>query len=262
MAMAWNDAAHGAIVTLAYRHLDEGAKSTFDDLLKTNVEPKYQTLAMAGVWADDFRDPSTNTGPWHYINIHFRSDGRPSQLKANNENVVWAIAKFKKTLEDKNASKESRATALRWILHLVADAHNPMHCVSRDDDRGGNEFPIEPGRLLPRGNTNLHKVWDSGVGAFDIPMRGGEPGFEEAVLRIADTIEGAHSYDSMQNSVRFLNPNDWTQEGFKLARDFAYTTPMGQTPSQRYVDEGQEHSIRLCALSAYRLAAILNTALK
>jgi hypothetical protein len=261
IAFSWNDAAHGAIVTLSYRHLSPDAKLVFDELLPVGVEAKFQSVSMAGVWADEFRDPVVNTGPWHYYNVHFRSDGRPSTLKPNSENVVWALARFRKTLADKSASKESRATALRWVLHLVADAHNPMHAVSRDDDRGGNDYPIDPGRILPRGNTNLHKVWDSGVGAFDITMRGGEPGFDDAVVRIAESIEAAHSFNSMSSTAKWLEPNDWIQEGFKLARDFAYTTPRGGVPSQSYVNQGQEHSLRLAALSAYRLVTILNTSL-
>jgi hypothetical protein len=267
-AFAWSDSGHGAIAQLTYRHLTPAAQKRFDELLKVGVEEKYQTGPMAAVWADEYRNAKVNTGPWHYINIHFRTDGKPVTMKALDENVVWAIGKFENVLADRNADDVKRAEAFRYLLHFVGDAHQPLHNVARDTDktpdgdRGGNDFAIVPGNGLPSWNTNLHRVWDSGCGSFELPMRGGQPGFEEACDRLADRIEKAFPFSSLQAEVRNLNANTWVQDGYKIATTFAYTAPEGGTPSLEYVKKGQEISMRRAALASYRLAAILNKHLR
>jgi hypothetical protein len=265
---AWSDSGHGAIAQLAYRHLTPAAKKKFDELLKFGVEARHQTGPMAAVWADEYRSTTANTGPWHYINIHFRTDGKPVTMKALDENVVWAIDVFSKVLNDRRADNTKRAEAFRFILHFVGDAHQPLHNVARDTDktpegdRGGNEFAIKPGNGLPSWNTNLHRVWDSGCGAFELPMRGGNPGFEQECAKLADRIEKAYPLATLKEEVKNLNAMSWVKDGAKIARDFAYTAPEGGTPTIEYVKKGQDICNKRAALAAYRLAAMLNAAFK
>lgn len=267
-SFAWSDSGHGAIAKLAYRHLTPAAKKKFDALLKVGVAEKYQNGPMAAVWADDVRNERPETGPWHYINIHFRTDGKKVTMKALDENVAWAIDLWSKPLADQRASDEKRAEAFRWILHFVADAHQPLHNVARDTektpagDRGGNDFAIVPGTVLPAWNTNLHRVWDSGCGAFELPMRGGQPGFEAECDKLATKIENAYPVSSLKKELADLNAKNWVQDGFKIARDFAYTAPEGGTPNAAYIKKGQDVCMKRAALAAYRLAAILNKSLK
>jgi hypothetical protein len=57
-----------------------------------------------------------------------------------------------------NADDKARLKALKYLVHLVADIHQPLHAGYRDD-RGGNQFQL---RAFMRG-SNLHAVWDSGL---------------------------------------------------------------------------------------------------
>ena len=52
-----------------------------------------------------------------------------------------------------------QADALPWLLHLVADIHQPLH-VGLDGDEGGNKVEIENpfNKRLPF--TNVHTYWD------------------------------------------------------------------------------------------------------
>ena len=55
-----------------------------------------------------------------------------------------------------NKTKEEKQNALRFLVHLVGDLHQPLH-VGNGKDRGGNSV-----RLKWFGeSTNLHSVWDS-----------------------------------------------------------------------------------------------------
>jgi nuclease S1 len=71
--------------------------------------------------------------------------------------VVGAIDKQLAILAS-NASDEKRLVALKYIVHLVADVHQPLH-AGYADDRGGNTYQVQ---AFGRG-TNLHALWDTGL---------------------------------------------------------------------------------------------------
>ncbi|HXH59948.1 MAG TPA: S1/P1 nuclease [Fimbriimonadaceae bacterium] len=267
-AFAWSDIGHGVIGTIAYRNLTPQVRHRVDALLKIGVDVKYQNIRMASYWADDWRSQHNETGPWHYKDVFWRADGKPTSLKPDEENVVFAINKFETQFKDKKSTQAQRAEALRFILHFVGDAHQPLHAESRvtdklpNGDRGGNDFSITPGTVLPDWNTNLHRVWDAGCTLFATPMRLWESGADAAVEKIADQITAKYSMTSLSNDVKDLNPEDWVQSGYKVSKDFCYTTPEGKTPDANYITKGKDICMRRAALAGYRLAAILNKLLK
>jgi hypothetical protein len=85
--------------------------------------------------------------------------------------VVGAIEAQRAILADRSQPIQARRDALKFIVHFIGDAHQPMHAGSRTDS-GGNGFqvslrtPIEP-EAYARSKyvdgvmgTNLHSVWD------------------------------------------------------------------------------------------------------
>jgi hypothetical protein len=56
-----------------------------------------------------------------------------------------------KTLSDTNADPELRAAQLSFLIHLIGDMHQPLHCASffgpgyPKGDRGGNDFYVKLG---------------------------------------------------------------------------------------------------------------------
>ncbi len=59
-------------------------------------------------------------------------------------------------MRDPNASREEKALALKFIVHIVGDVHQPLH-AGNGEDRGGNDVKV---RWFGE-ETNLHSVWDS-----------------------------------------------------------------------------------------------------
>jgi len=59
-------------------------------------------------------------------------------------------------LKDSTRPVEERRKALRLLVHLVGDLHQPLH-VGDNSDRGGNDTQI---RFFDRG-SNMHRLWDS-----------------------------------------------------------------------------------------------------
>ena len=71
---------------------------------------------------------------------------------------MTALAKFTATLRDVDAPIEEKRLALRFIVHIIGDLHQPLH-AGGGGDRGGNDFKVTWfGRA-----TNLHSVWDSAL---------------------------------------------------------------------------------------------------
>ena len=172
-AGAWGKLGHALVGDLAERHLDPKAKAEVAVLLAGEAEP---TLAGIASWADDLRgsDPERfkATSRWHYINA--KGGGCAFEIErdcSNGDCVVVAIERQRAILADRKQPIAARRDALKFIVHLVGDAHQPMHAGSRTD-AGGNGFqvslrtPIEPEAYARNKyidgvmGTNLHSVWD------------------------------------------------------------------------------------------------------
>ena len=172
-ALGWGRLGHAMVGELAARHLDPKAKAEVAVLLAGEPEP---TLAGVASWADDLRNTDPErfkaTSRWHYINA--KGGGCAFDLARDCPDgncVVGAIDKQRAILADRSQPIEARRDALKFLVHLVGDAHQPMHAGNRADS-GGNGFqislrtPIEPEAYARNKyvdgvmGTNLHSVWD------------------------------------------------------------------------------------------------------
>ena len=68
-----------------------------------------------------------------------------------------AIARESDVLRSR-APDWQRLMALKYLVHLVGDVHQPLHAGFLDD-RGGNSYHLQ--RFMAE--SNLHAVWDSGL---------------------------------------------------------------------------------------------------
>ena len=116
-------------------------------------------LAAAGLWADYIRsDPDWDfVRPWHYMNVDALVPIGFAERSSKGD-VLSAIVFFAEQLEDEALSLSKRTVAFYFVVHFVADIHQPLH-VGRAVDLGGNRVDIQAGEY--RGN--LHNYWDSGV---------------------------------------------------------------------------------------------------
>src|SRR5690606_38497041 len=85
--------------------------------------------------------------------------------------VTGALDRQLAILADRKQPLAARRDALKFVVHLVGDEHQPMHAGNRTDS-GGNRFqvslrtPLEPEAYARKSYvdgvmaTNLHSVWD------------------------------------------------------------------------------------------------------
>jgi len=152
-AHAWGPTAHQAVAIIAERHLTPAARAQVDQLLA--LEPG-STLTSISTWADETRNGST--AKWHYVNLPRDTCEFDAERDcADGQCVVAAIARETATYRS-NAPATKRLAALKYLVHFVADVHQPLH-AGFADDKGGNRYQVH---IFGRG-TNLHALWDSGM---------------------------------------------------------------------------------------------------
>ena len=61
-------------------------------------------------------------------------------------------------LKDPKADRSAKVQALKFVIHFVADLHQPLHCED-DGDNGGNARHV----IFDGHPDNLHWVWDTGL---------------------------------------------------------------------------------------------------
>lgn len=152
---SWGWMGHRTVATIADNHLTFKAKAGVQMLLGDTA------ITEVGSWADEVLGTPAykSTAPWHYVNAPLGmtlSQFKSYVIDIKTPNLYQALQNSISTLKDKSSSNESRAQALKFVIHFVGDAHQPMH-VSREEDKGGNTIQVQ----FDGKGTNLHTLWDS-----------------------------------------------------------------------------------------------------
>ncbi len=238
--------AHRAATRLAETRLTPQARAAIRDLLEPG-----ESLADASTWADENSRSIPGSGSWHFVNVPITSQ-RYSPRDCRDNCVVSRFEEFRRVLADRNAPKPRKRMALRYVVHLLEDAHQPLH-VGDNRDRGGNAVQVQ---FFRDDLTNLHQVWDSGL--LRIGYRNERDLFEE-LLGLARKPES-----SSWSKGRI---EDWANESLEAARK-AYRHPSsgdqirtGARLGQEYQDANVEVAVRRLAQAGYRLSDVLNECL-
>lgn len=239
----WGVSGHRVVATLAEERLTQEARREVNRLLG-------QPMAAVAPWADEIRGARPTTAGWHFINLSVIDTGyQPARDCPKGKGcIVKALDSLIAVLGDRKNSARNRAEALRFVIHLVGDLHQPLHVADRGD-RGGNNVSL---RVLNR-TTNLHSFWDSGVL--------NTAGWSERVLvdSLRKRIRTRKDLDSLtQGTIA-----DWTLEGRALARDSIYA---GLPTNLRLDSVAVRRASRLAEEAllrgAVRLAAVLNRVIR
>lgn len=157
-ALAWGPEGHAIVALVAEAHLTPTARRQASALLGGP-----NRLVLDADWADEVRDARPETAPWHYVNIPLAAAGYDAARDCpKGDCAVAQINRDAQILADRRVPPARRAEALRFLIHLVADIHQPLH-AGDDHDRGGNDRVL----FFKGKRTNLHRIWDNDViGAF------------------------------------------------------------------------------------------------
>lgn len=151
-SFAWDRIGHDVAAKIAEDHLSPHAKAALASLIGEGV-----LLSDIANWADE-QDELARTGAWHYVNVPINDSRYDKRYCSAGGCVVSRIEDFRRLLENPEASSTQKQLALRFLVHFIADLHQPLH-VGDDNDKGGNLLKV---RFFGK-ESNLHRVWDSQI---------------------------------------------------------------------------------------------------
>lgn len=152
-AFGWGSQGHQVIALIAQEGLDPAAQAAVNRLL---AQEPGQTLVSISTWADEHRSPQT--AAWHYVNLPKGDCNYDGERDCPDGRCVVAAIQRQTAILASTQPDEKRLLALKYLVHLVGDVHQPLH-AGYLEDRGGNTYQLQ---AFGRG-TNLHAVWDSGL---------------------------------------------------------------------------------------------------
>lgn len=286
-AMAWNAGGHRLTALIAWESMDGETRAAVVELLRRHPDyERWQARAKGGdpgltafleasTWPDDIRvDPRfytagaesptvTQTGfpdmerraNWHYLD---RPLTPQVKLAPPAGSLDRQLASLGRTVGDPTTPASARAYALPWLIHLVGDAHQPLHAASRyradgQSDAGGSHLMIiNPLASSRRQTMSLHRYWD------DLPappwLRGSRLENEARVL--------IGQYGAAPDTGE---PDQWIDESWRIARQHAY--PPEDESGVSTIGEDFHATARVIARrrvveAGYRLADLLRRLLR
>ena len=243
---------------------------------ESSVDAGIIAFMGASKWPDEikFGHSKWNHKEWHYVDFPVKPpDFAFTSSPAPENDIVYAINLCMKNLKSETVSTADKACWLAWMIHLVGDIHQPLHCcalVNEDfpapaGDRGGNSIFV---KASPTGTgIHLHKMFDDAPGT--------SKGFHFKLLRSyvnqSIALGAEYNRDSLLELSQHQTPESWARESWEIdVRDVylrgalaygktsetAALLPEGYTKKLKSIA-----SIRL-ALAGYRLADLIREAVR
>ncbi len=270
----WLGGGHVAIAAEAFRQLPPEMKAQAYEVLKAHPDyakwekayhpnPNFDLAAYvfmrSSTWPDDIRRSGSQYDHpnWHFIDYPLRPPAFPLEPGPKpTDDILFALAQCETTLSDTNASPELRAAYLSWLIHLVGDIHQPLHCASLftdaypKGDRGGNDFYVTPAQH----GVRLHGIWDGLLGTSVNP---------QAQWKYAITIDTEYPRTALPELTAHTTPKAWSLESRELAIEKGYlrgelkgSTNADSAPAlpEDYTKAAKVVAEHQAALAGYRLA--------
>jgi hypothetical protein len=243
---AWGPQGHRTVGAIAERLLTPQAQAVLNQLLSAGLDkfgnPSGRTtLAAVSVWADELNGTPAARPAWHYDDVPICGSAPQSQYCPGGQCNSGQLPRLMALLADPRTPPRERNESLKWVVHLVADLHQPLHAAD-NNDRGGNRVQVALAGVRTRG----HQQPPADIGVFAAEAR------------------------RMAAAVGQGTPDSWARESNNLARNLAYRYPgfaCGRVPPGIVVLDGDyQDSAELVVrerllLAGARLASVLNQAL-
>ncbi|HEX2929488.1 MAG TPA: S1/P1 nuclease [Candidatus Binatia bacterium] len=249
---AWGDGGHEIIGVIAQSRLTPTVKKKVDALLAADKDnltaPDFVSRAT---WADKYRDSDRNTTRiryeatrnWHFVDIELADanidsacnhypklpPGTVASAGPAQDCIINKVNQFIAELRSVKVTTSERILALKFLLHLVGDLHQPLHAAD-NKDRGGNDVRVVFGDLATPGN--LHAYWDGRV----VELMGNDPRAVGAALN--KQISKANVEEWSKGT-----PITWARDSFRQAKSVAYNF----SGAQQFIDDKGIKTIRLNA---------------
>ena len=256
-ARAWSGSGHEYIASSAWSMMTPAARTMAETLIGSGIDApgtdcREDDFVAAARWLDCIRG-TNQVPPWNEI-LH--ADRYPvcDGIFPEGEAPHYSSDALKdaiRTLVDLDGPVDARRAALKIVIHLVGDLHQPLHTATTFDYLGAAREVVVPGEAEP---VSLHYFWDIHVARY---VRGdGEAAFLALLADERAAIE-AGTIDV------------WCAETADQAWRVAYLELLGDEMlceetfgsiaiPDAYAETANTLGVRKMAQAAVRLAYILN----
>jgi hypothetical protein len=214
-AWAWGKDGHVIVARIAQQYLNAKARAGIHELIgdRSIGESRIANWPDLIRGSSFFRKKYPNNASFHFVDLPLDGADEAAEKFAKDPNcILGALKRFSDVLRDPKATEANRREALFFLVHLVGDLHQPLHCAAFNRDRGGNRRRVHlPGDDIHA--SNLHRVWDTTL--VEEAMRGLE--LDDYVTRLVGRIDKPQR-DDWQTG----DPKAWALETNKIAKDKAY----------------------------------------
>ena len=193
---AWGFQGHRIIADIAEKRLTPTTRTLLKPI-------QYLTrLQQLSIWPDTIRHYQPHTVDWHYTTAGQSLPNMPPTFKAPGHLPQALCQQFQLLTTPTTQHWQKRHEALSWVIHLVGDAHQPLH-INQKDDSGANRCQVR--WLNQKKRFNLHQVWDT--------------------LLVKTLPKSLYTHDSsIPDTVLARAPTAWLTEAMRL-HTFIYPKP-------------------------------------
>jgi len=178
-ALAWDDEGHKVVALIAEHYLSPLAKNKVSALLASDTDPlTAHDIASESTWADKYADSDKKTTKarydathdWHFADINAARPnipeacfGQPALASGTLASqgpakacVIDKVSQFWAEVADPKTGPAERLTALKFLLNLVGDIHQPLR-VADESNSHGAALMVAASSITP---GDLFDYWD------------------------------------------------------------------------------------------------------
>jgi hypothetical protein len=266
-ALGWGPQGHRTVGAIADRLLTREARAVVaqllaDDLDKFGNPSGRTTLEAVSDWADEIRGSPADEPRWHYDDVPICGAAPRENYCPGGQCNSAQLERLTRVLADRQAPPRARNEALKWVVHLVADIHQPLHAAD-NGDHGGNKVRVALAGVHTRGRETLHGAWDVEFVRLSLNTRNRQqppPDIDSLALEARQLVQEAGQG----------TPAEWAHQSNRLAANVAYQYPgfaCARVPDgivvldRDYQREAQDIVRERLLLAGGRLANLLNEVL-
>jgi hypothetical protein len=276
-AFAWGEQGHRGIAEAVQAQLDPTTAKAIAKIAGTGESLPPGTLARLSLWPDKIRALTKNphgtiagftpeemeearifvanqpdNTKWHYVDLPPGADHYPDLTHPDPTDPVLpfttptdVVHMINRSVDILEADTESplftKRQALRWLLHLTEDIHQPLHVASGyyrttaaslphptmltdptdvtkeqgKNDRGGNVLLFLKAPVCPTKSTheNLHSVWDDCLMDMVAGAKGCvSPITNETVAKVAEVLNARMTEPASQEFRTAGDYHHWAEQ--------------------------------------------------
>lgn len=236
-AGAWSHKGHDTVAYIAECHLTPAAADSVASLLDGRSPVYWANWLDNASYTPDYAYTKT----WHYKNIDEGVAYADAPVNPKGD-VVTATREQIAILYDTVSTRSQKVLALKILVHVVGDMHQPMH-MGHLSDRGGNSVKVK----FFDNDTNLHSLWDGSL------VNSAHSWSYSEWQDQLDRLPLIEEYATVAGSV-----DDWASQTYDIATRVYNYFPAGTKASYNHIATWSTTIEQQLLRGGLRLAYILN----